>query len=76
MLRVEVGARALRNQAGEEGGVVGYKRAPRSRWGARECGSIFARKHSKLRADGPHANGLKVGEPFLSPAAIVSRRRR
>ena len=30
MLRVEVGARALRNQAGVEGGVVGYKRAPRS----------------------------------------------
>ena len=52
--------------------MVGYKRAPRS-GGARECGSIFAREHSKLRADGPHANGLKVGELFLSPAAIVSR---
>ena len=44
--------------------------------GARECGSIFAREYSTLRADGPHANGLKVGDPFLSPAAIVSRRRR
>ena len=75
MLRVKVGARALRNQAEVKGGVGGYKRAPWS-GGARECGSIFAREHSMLRADGPHANGLKVGEPFLSPAAIVSRRRR
>ena len=38
MLRVEVGARALR---------VGYKRAPRS-GGARECGSIFAKEHSSI----------------------------
>ena len=58
-----------------KGVVVGYKRAPRS-GGARECGSIFVREHPKLRADGPNANGLKVGDPFLSPAAIVSRRRR
>ena len=74
MLRVEVGARALRNQAGGEGGVDTSVR--RGVGGARECCSIFAREHSKLRADGPHANGLKVGVPFLSPAAIVSRRRR
>ena len=72
---VEVGASALRNQAGWEGGVVGYKLAP-GLSGARECGSIFAREYSKLRADGPHANGLKVGDPILYPAEILSRRRR
>ena len=75
MLRVEVGARALRNQAGEEWGWLDTS-LRRGVGGARECGSIFAREHSKLRADGPHASGLKVGDPSLSPAAIVSRRRR
>ena len=75
MLRVEVGARALRNQAGGEGGWLDTS-VRRGLRGARECGSIFARDYSKLRADGPHANELKVGGPFFSPAAIVSRRRR
>ena len=32
---VEVGASALRTQAGWEGGVVGYKLAPRIEWRAR-----------------------------------------
>ncbi len=73
MLRVEVGAHALRNQEGGEGGV---DTSVRRGVGARECCSIFARGHSKLRADGSHANGLKVDDSFLSPAAIVSRRRR
>ena len=76
MLRVEVGARALRNQAGGEGGGWLDTSVRRGVGGARECCSIFAREHSKLRADGPHANGLNVGEPFHSPVAIVSRRRR
>ena len=72
---VEVGASALRNQAGWEGGWLDTS-VRRGLRGARECGSIFAREYSKLRADGPHANELKVGDPFLSPAEIVSRRRR
>ena len=72
MMRVEVGARALRNQAGGEGGG-GWIHACDAVGGARECCSIFAREHSKLRADGPHGNGLKVGDPFHSPAAIVSQ---
>ena len=67
MLRVEVGARELRNQAGGEGGGWLDTSMRRGVGGARECGSTFARENLKLRADGPHANGLKVGGPFLSP---------
>ena len=63
MLRVKVGARALRNQAGWAGGGSGGARA-------------YVVASSRGNIPRCELMGLNVGDPFLSPAENLSRRRR